>query len=193
MTSRIASAISRILQRLDSDNSENKAILSNLRGCTSVSDRKAAIVWPLLFENMKASDLSKNGQPTYAEKSIFSTLRLYAIYRQGNDSQTSFRSSLAADDPGLSFFAALARLKQNDQICEALNRRVQAVLASNNYEAAVNGLYHLMQILHSNLPHLKIDFAQLGGNLYFYQFSFENARSVCLRWGEQYFSSVSVK
>ncbi|MCI1942740.1 MAG: type I-E CRISPR-associated protein Cse2/CasB [Lactobacillus sp.] len=193
MNQKIARSVASMLVRLDNNDSGSRAMLANLRGCSSITDRKATIVWPLIFENIEMDCLSKNGQPTFAEKAVFSVLKLYAIYRQGSSMDTSYSSSLAKEQPGLTFFGALAELRKNEQIRDALDHRIQAVLASTNYDVAINGMYHLMQILHSHLPNMKIDFAQLASDLYSYQFSFENARSVCLRWGKQYFVLAAYK
>lgn len=189
----IAKTAVAMISRLDSDSSSSKAILASLRGCNSILDRKATAVWPLMFENLTEENLSKTGKPTAAEKALFSVLKLYAIYRQSNSTETSYRSAFTKEQPGLMFFSALARLRQNEQVMVALDRRVQAVLASTNYKTAINGVYSLMQILHGRTPNLKIDFAQLAVDLYIYQLNFESARSVCLHWGEQYFITLADK
>ncbi|MCI1290148.1 MAG: type I-E CRISPR-associated protein Cse2/CasB [Lactobacillus sp.] len=193
MNQSIARSVASMLVRLDNNDSGSKAMLANLRGCNSITDRKATIVWPLIFENIETDDLSKTGVPTCAEKAVFSVLKLYAIYRQGSNTDTAYRSSFSKEQPGLTFFGSLAKLRKNEQIRDALDHRIQAVLASTNYDVAVNGIYHLMQILHSNLPNMEIDFAQLASDFYKYQCSFENARSICLLWGKQYFGLTNSK
>ncbi|WP_236149816.1 type I-E CRISPR-associated protein Cse2/CasB, partial [Lactobacillus delbrueckii] len=66
-------------------------------------------------------------------------------------------------------------------------RRVQALLGTNNYNAVIDQLVHLMQIIKSKKTGIKIDYARLAGDLYKFQFGYRQANEVRLRWGEQYY------
>lgn len=188
MSPNIATIANRCILRLYNDGSLNKAALSSLRTSNSVVSKKATAIWPLLFELMPERLLSKNGKPTYGEIAIFTSLRAYAVYQQGKENPAFvdiFRRDYDYNSARL--FRVLSRLRQDETIREALDRRVEAVLASSNIDFVCRSLIHLIDILKSNQNITKIDFAHLALDLYGYQFSYEGARRISLRWGQEYF------
>ena len=158
-----------------------------MRNSNSILNRNATVIWPLLISNLEKKDLSRNGEPTYAEKAVYAALRCYAIYQQGNDEQCVYAPTDYQNGEYNDLFTALAALRRDATIQEALDRRVQAVLGNSNADSIINALYHLVAILKSREALRKIDFAQLGQELYYIQLNRESARQVCLRWGQQYY------
>lgn len=183
MKAQIKSTTSQIIHQIWGNNSPDKAVLSALRNSDSILSKNATTVWPLILKNLPENDLSINGKPTYGELAVFTALRAYAIYQQGTD-QFVFASTA---DEGSTFFRSLSHLRQNEQIVKGLDRRVQAVLASNNFNSLVNDLYHLLSIFKAASHNEQIDFAQLGQDLYFFQMNNELARQICLKWGQEYY------
>ena len=69
----------------------------------------------------------------------------------------------------------------------ALDRRVQALLASRNLANTVKSITQLTRILKSSNRELKVDYAQLAQDLFLFETSFEMANRICLKWGQQYY------
>ena len=88
---------------------------------------------------------------------------------------------------GVTFFNALAGLRTNDETRVALDRRVQALLASRNLANTVKSITQLTRILKSSNRELKVDYAQLAQDLFLFETSFEMANRICLKWGQQYY------
>lgn len=169
-----------IENRLYDNGNFDKGALASLRGSNSLLSKKATAVMPIMLSKLPKNSLSVDGTPTYAENAVFTALRCYAIYQQGNDYYVNGSSSK-------SIFEALAQLSQNDDLRDALDRRMSILLGSTNFNGVSNSIIHLLQILKSHDRNQTLNFASLAQDLYNFQFSFENARKVCLRWGRQYY------
>ena len=169
-----------IENRLYDNGNFDKGALASLRGSNSLLSKKATAVMPIMLSKLPKNSLSVDGTPTYAENAVFTALRCYAIYQQGNDHYVNGSSSK-------SIFEALAQLSQNDDLRDALDRRMSISLGSTNFNGVSNSIIHLLQILKSHDRNQTLNFASLAQDLYNFQFSFENARKVCLRWGRQYY------
>ena len=63
----------------------NRGALASLRGSNSLLSKKATAVMPIMLSELPKNDLSIDGTPTYAENAVFTALRCYAIYQQGNN------------------------------------------------------------------------------------------------------------
>lgn len=187
MKARIKRATAQTIHQIWAGGAPNKAVLAALRNSNSILNRNATVIWPLLISNLEKKDLSRNGEPTYAEKAVYAALRCYAIYQQGNDEQCVYAPTDYQNGEYNDLFTALAALRRDTAIQEALDRRVQVVLGNSNADSIINALYHLVAILKSKEAQRKIDFAQLGQELYYIQLNRESARQVCLRWGQQYY------
>ena len=169
-----------IENRLYDNGNFDQGALASLRGSNSLLSKKATAVMPIMLSKLPKNSLSVDGTPTYAENAVFTALRCYAIYQQGNDHYVNGSSSK-------SIFEALAQLSQNDDLRDALDRRMSILLGSTNFNGVSNSIIHLLQILKSHDRNQTLNFASLAQDLYNFQFSFENARKVCLRWGRQYY------
>ena len=187
MKARIKRATAQTIHQIWAGGAPNKAVLAALRNSNSILNRNATVIWPLLISNLEKKDLSRNGEPTYAEKAVYAALRCYAIYQQGNDEQCVYAPTDYQNGEYNDLFTALSALRRDTAIQEALDRRVQVVLGNSNADSIINALYHLVAILKSKEAQRKIDFAQLGQELYYIQLNRESARQVCLRWGQQYY------
>lgn len=189
--SEIRSATQEIIKCLYNNGDLNLGALASLRNSNSITSRKAVNVMPILLSKISEHSLSKDGIPTYDENAIFTALRCYAIYQQGNRDTCVYapfkKERDKKEENGIRFCSALANLRQDENIREALDRRMQVLLTANNFSSVNNTVIRLLQILKGHTRLLKIDFADLAGDLYIMQFSNESARKICLKWGEQYY------
>lgn len=188
MSNEIRSATSRIIYRIYDEGNFDRAILANLRSSSTIMSKQATNVWPILLSELDYRYLSKNGLPTYAEIAIYSALKCYAIYQQGNENNV-YASIYSDKDKGLSLFQALANARIDVDLRNSLDRRIEMVLSNTNPTSTIKAIIHLIGILKSNNKNLKIDFSQLSQDLFYFQIGYESARQICLKWGEQYYGA----
>lgn len=191
MAFEIEKATERIIRQLYNNGDTDKASLSALRSAATIDGYRAQKVWPVFLSNLDEQWLSKNGKATREEAAIFVAVRMYARHQQASDScvfgRRNYSDKKGEETNSRELFEALNWLKQGTDSHEALDRRVQALLGTNNYNAVIDQLVHLMQIIKSKKTGIKIDYARLAGNLYKFQFGYRQANEVRLRWGEQYY------
>jgi len=186
MTYEIEATANRIIKLLNRDGHPDKATLSSLINAPTITSQRAQTVWPILMANLDKNQLSHTGVPTPGEVAVYTAIRFYAIYQQGQDQFVYGKAS--GDQPdGIKFFTALAKLRQNEETRKALDSRVQNVLATTNAASVINGLSHLNSLLKGRNGVQKIDFAWLAQDLYRLQASYEQSTQVRLLWGQQYF------
>lgn len=185
----ITSAVNRMLFNLYGNGNLNKSVLASARHAVSITSPQAQAVWPILMDELEINYLSQNGQPTYAEKAAYAAIRLYAIHQQGNEKFVYATSKNKNDTQteGLTIFSVLAKLRQNEADKIALDRRIKAVLATNNVDSVINSLAHLVGIIKQKNLSYQIDYARLAQDLLYFQMSYEQANQVRLNWGRQYF------
>ena len=191
MAFEIEKATERIIRQLYNNGDTDKASLSALRSAATIDGYRAQKVWPIFLSNLDEKWLSKNGKATREETAIFAAVRMYALHQQASDScvfgRRNYSDKKDEETNGRELFEALNLLKQGTDSHEALDRRVQALLGTNNISATIDQLIHLMQIIKSKKTGIQIDYARLAGDLYRFQLGYRQANEVRLRWGEQYY------
>ena len=196
MENEIAATTARIINKLYGNGEPDKAVLASLRAADTIDSKRAQAVWQVLFSEMSEKDISNDptGRPTYAETAIYTALRCYAIHQQAVEDSVyaqSFSKDKTKNPEGVTFFNALAGLRTNDETRVALDRRMQALLASRNLANTVKSITQLTRILKANNRTLKVDYAQLAQDLFFFETSFKMANRICLKWGQQYYRQPS--
>lgn len=181
----IKEVTNKIIVRLYNNGDPDKATLATLRGASKITSPKAQQAWPVIMNHLPKEYLSKNGKPTEGEVAVYAAIRFYAIFQQGRDEFVSV--NLENTSTGVGLFKALARLRGNEELKQALDRRVQALLATTNIDSVLNSLVHLVEILKSSSSNVVIDFPLLAQNLYKFQRNYHCANEVRLAWGEEYF------
>lgn len=163
-----------------------KDILAGLRAGKDVTSQRARIFWPVMMENLSSEYLASN-EPTFEENAVYSAVRLYAIHQQGNDELVY----ASGKEEGNAFFEALKKVRiskqQNNIDTKSLDRRIQLLLATTNFGSLVNSLVQIEKIGKAS-GFNKVDYSQLAQDLLYFQYSYENANKVLLKWGREYFS-----
>lgn len=174
-----------IITKLHEREGNDKAILAALRRSNSILSRQATVVWPLLFEYIKDKDtFGENSRQTISERAIFTALRCYAVFEQGNDME---RDREYDNENAKSLFRNLSFLRKDERLRDALDRRAQAVLSTTNIEAVTRSLVSLTKIIKANNSAAIINYPELANDLYNFQLGFESARKVAIKWGREYF------
>ncbi len=177
----VRSVTNRIIQRIEQNNKNGQpdtGILAALRNSVGKPISEAEEVWPVLFESVPTSFLSWNGNPTYQENAIFSTLQIYAMGRQGSSENVNADSSYKGN-MGRSLSAG--RLIGDSQ---ALDRRFNTMVSAENFEGFT---YHMRQMfkLVKSKAKMTVNFGILSEDLYRYQLG-EKER-ICFKWAEGYY------
>ena len=176
----------RIIKKLHERDRNDKAILAAIRRSNSILSRQATIVWPMLFGFIKDKEFfSKTGMPNRQEKAVFTALRCYAVFEQGNDNE---RDREYINESSSSLFENLSFLRKDERLREALDRRVQAVLSSTNFESVSRSVVGLTKLVKANNAQASLNYPDLANDLYNFQFGYESSRKVAIKWGREYFS-----
>lgn len=157
--------------------SETRAALSRLRNSIGRDISETVEIWPLVFEEVPVEYLSKNGIPTHEENAIVTSLQLYALHQQGKDKSVHESSCN-------SIGKALHEIRDMDNT--ALDRRFNSLITSGNFKELTTHLRQLVKILRKK-PDIKIDYAKLAEDFYYYQKSPESANRMRMRWGQDYY------
>lgn len=174
-----------IITKLHEREGNDKAILAALRRSNSILSRQATVVWPVLFEYIKDKDtFGENSKQTISERAIFTALRCYAVFEQGNNME---RDREYDNENAKSLFRNLSFLRKDERLRDALDRRAQTVLSTTNVEAVTRSLVSLTKIIKANNSAAIINYPELANDLYNFQLGFESARKVAIKWGREYF------
>lgn len=198
MTKEIKSATAITIKNLWNNGNYDTAVLSALRQSKQINDHHAAITYPILFRYLPTTSINENGNVTYSETAVFTSLHLFALYQQSEHQKLLYKHYNYKDPhSGTTLMKALSQLRQDDKLQKALDRRVQILLMSNNINSVINSLTHLILILKAKAnPKPLIDFADLAQDLYQWQIkkgTFIGNRKITLKWGQQYFVEPNSK
>lgn len=167
------------------DTSSTRATLANLRNSLGRSVETSVEIWPLLYEHMPEETLSKNGCLTAEERAIITTLQLYSVHQQGQ--QTSVNEYEKDKYSNLGNSLKQLRIGENTK---AVDRRFNAMITASTYAELENHLRYLVKLLRSKgKGTIKIDYAQLGNDLFWFQVG--RHQSIKLSWGRSYYSQVN--
>jgi CRISPR system Cascade subunit CasB len=123
--------------------------------------------------------------PNRQEIAVFTALRCYAVFEQGNDNE---RDREYINESSSSLFENLSFLRKDERLREALDRRVQAVLSSTNFESVSRSVVGLTKLVKANNAQASLNYPDLANDLYNFQFGYESSRKVAIKWGREYFS-----
>ncbi len=201
MANEIADKTKRIIRKLYGNGTPDKAVLASLRTAETITSLRAKDVWPLLFSELEEKDLSKDpkGTPIRAEVAIYTALRCYALAQQGVEQSAYAPAWNGKKDTdkkaeGTTLFQALSQMRLNAKNSGALDRRVHTLLATRNTSSVIRSITQLVQIMKSQYGDIKVDYAQLAQDLYYFTLSYEAANHIRLKWGQQYYwQSASAK
>lgn len=166
---------------------KDSAKLSALRHGLGIDDHRGEAAWPLIFSTLDAKFLSDGKHESYAESAAYAALHSYAIYQQGVDGLVH-ASIYNPDKQARTLFEALATMRKADGTMPAgLERRMQSLFATTDYDAIVRSIYQLVRLLKGTHKNMVIDFAKLAQDLYSCQFSSYATKKVIMNWGRQYY------
>lgn len=164
------------------DESKQKAILARLRNSINKPLSENFDVLPFLFEKLPGEFLGTSDEASPEEKSILSALQLYALSKQGKG-----RTQNEGDDfpdKFLSFGASLRTIREGDKM-EALDRRFNAMITSDDFSEWVVHLRHLVKLIKSSEKNVRVDYPRLAEDLFWIAKGYKT--NVKLQWSRDYY------
>ena len=84
-------------------------------------------------------------------------------------------------------------MRKNPDDRTRIDGRVKPLLETTNINTVINSLNHLVSMIKGTKRKVKIDYAQLAQELFWFQVSFEQASQVQMAWGQKYFKAIPQK
>lgn len=158
-----------------------KALLANLRRGIGKKPGDMPELWGLLFADIPEELLSKTGEPTREEWSLYTALTLYALHQQSKKIRE--KNMHCRKDEGR-LGRAVGRLVSNDDDRERVARRFNAFATASDMQEAAYHLRGLVQLLRAQ--DIPLDYVRLAGELYRFQ-NPDEAPGVRLAWGQDFY------
>ena len=176
----VASVTKKILLQLSNqrETSAGKAILAKLRHAVGKPINEAKEIWPILFEHLPEEFLGQHGRASKEEVAILTAIQLYALHQQGNSQK------VLADDFQHNIGAALRTLRKDGDTV-AVDRRFNTMITATTAEELVYHLRHLITLLKSKAPSIKVNYAGLAQDLYWFMRDYQ--KNLRLNWARDYY------
>lgn len=158
-----------------------KAILANLRNSIGKPYSQTVEVWSFMFEHIPEEFLGKGTELTNMEKSILSTLQLYALHQQGKSENVHEHYKEPWKNMGFSL--SLLRLDANKR--QAADHRFNTMITSTTYYEFIHHLRQMTGLI--KRENATVDYVKLAMDLYI--FAKGDAEKVRLRWGKSYYGT----
>lgn len=173
----------------DLDSSYAKKQLAELRNSIG-RDELPITTLSLVFEYLPDRFLGKGGQLTAGENSLIKALQLFSIHQQGNETivhNTDLDSKSYEFRLGSAFHTYKKSVIQKNGESQSLDRRFNIMITSTHIDELFNHLRHLIKIASKEV---RIDYAQLAEDMYWFQRGYEN--DIRLKWSRQYYRSLAI-
>ena len=158
-----------------------RADLARLRRGIGKDPGELPELWPITLQDLDEALLSKTGEATFAERSIQTTLALFALHQQGKDLKNQPMHS-EKQNLGTSIRMLGSSDKGN---ADAIKRRFNVLATSDSTEELTHHLRAMIMLLKaSSVP---TDYRSLSSDLYWFQFPEQRDR-IRLRWGQDFYA-----
>ena len=161
------------------DESSQKATLAKLRNSIGKPLTENIGVIAMVFENAPDEFLGKRGQLSWGEDAILTAIQLFALHQQGKT-----ESVMQEDEKNISIGASLGYLRNSDD-SKSVDRRFNAMISSSTLDEIKTHLRHLIKLLKSREPNVKVDYALLGKDLFRIAKGYKE--DVALMWARDYY------
>lgn len=163
-----------------SGTSEGKATFAKLRNSIGKPLSETIEVWSLLFEYLPEEFLGIDQKISSEEKAILTTLQLYALHQQGLSTGVLMENEEGYKNIGYS----LKNMRKGDDIVST-DRRFNAMITSSSFEELIYHLRHMIKLLKSRSPEIRINYAKLSKDLYWFLRGYDE--KLRLAWAREYY------
>lgn len=166
----------------------SKAMLAKLRRGIGKDPAETPDVWEVTLEDIPEELTGYEGTGNFvaneAEMAIHTTLTLYSLHQQGNNSSVNSRER--------SFASAVRSLINSKTNEDSIKRRFDAIITSENLAELSNHARGLIQLMKASKPTITFDYPKFSRDLYGFQYD-EGRDEVRLRWGLDFYKMREMK
>ena len=162
------------------ESSMGKAILARLRNSIGRNYVDMVDIMPYVFGKLPDEFLGSSKRMTDEEICILTSLQLYAIYQQGEESCVYF------NEEGYSNIGTSLRVLRSGDDTTAVDRRFNAMITSTEFDELIVHLRHLIRLLKSKQKGIKVDYGRLAEDLYWIRKN-KNKENIILNWAREYY------
>lgn len=160
----------------------SKARLAQLRRGIGKKPGELSELWGFFLQDLPEELMRKDGEPSYAEWAIYTSLTIFALHQQGSRSE-----SMNAPGEENRLGCAVRRLVHTDDDEERVGFKLRLVADSDDMAELSYRLRNVVQLLRSE--NIKLDYVDLAKDLYNFQFA-DSADEIRLKWGRDFYRNI---
>ena len=172
----------KIYTLMNREESYVRATLAKLRRGVGKHPGSMPDIWDFTLMDLPEELLSKSGEPTSGEWAAHLSLSLFALHQQSHDIR---QKPMSATGGTLGSAVRTLVIKRGEASEDAIKRRFNMVVTSDNPEELAHHLRGLIQLLRSES--ISLDYPRLAEDLYWFQLP-DWRDGIRLRWGQDYYS-----
>lgn len=184
MTTKIYNATARVLRGIDQikDKSAKRALLANIRNTINRKAGSNLSALAYIFEKLPEEFLGDSETLNDYEKAILTAVQMYALHQQSNENSV-LKLDYNEGEKRQNLGDVLSTLRSDDS--KSLDSRFNAMITASNFTQLQNHLRQLIKILKSKKSGIKVDYASLADDLYW--FSKNRKAELKIKWGRSYY------
>lgn len=159
------------------EQSGSKARLAQLRRGIGKKPGELPELWGMFLMDMPEELIGRNGRPSYAEQSVYTTLTLFALHQQGH------AELMHAEGDENRLGRAAQKLAHKDEE-ENIRRKLSIAAGSDDMTELSYHLKTIVKLLANS--DIKLDYVDLAKDLYWFQFE-DSMDRVRLKWGQDFY------
>lgn len=165
------------------EQSGSKARLAQLRRGVGKQPGELPELWGSFLKNMPEELMGRNGDPSYAEWTIYTVLTLFALHQQGHS------RPMNAEGEENHLGRAARRLVQTEEDEENVRLKLSIVARSDDMTELSYHLKTIVKLLGNR--DIQLDYVDLAGDLYWFQFE-KYADRIRLKWGQDFYRTIKI-
>lgn len=184
MMNKVYNAAAIVLRGIDQikDKSAKRALLANIRNAISreVGSNLSALSY--IFEKLPEEFLGSREKLNDYEKAILTAVQMYALHQQSNENSV-LKLDYNEGEKRQNLGDVLSTLRSDDS--KSIDSRFNAMITASNFTQLQNHLRQLIKILKSKKSGIKVDYASLAADLYWF---LKNQKAeLKIKWGRSYY------
>ena len=168
---------------------KNKKVLADLRHGIGKKPGEIPQLWGYFLDSMPEGFFGE-GEPSKAEWAIYTSITLFSLHQQGKELDTELMYQ-----EGQTFGCAVSKLINEgidgiDNNRERVLRRFYPIVTANSIEELSHYMRSMIQIIRSDRNGIGLDYVDLAGDLYLFQFP-QYISNIRLKWGQDFYRNRS--
>ena len=180
MTNNVYNATARVLRGIDQikDKSAKRALLANIRNAIDREAGSNLSALAYVFEKLPEEFLGSRETLNDYEQAILTAVQMYALHQQSNE-KSVLKLDYNEGEKRQNLGDVLSNLRSEDS--KSLDSRFNAMITASNFTQLQNRLRQLIKILKSEKSEIKVDYASLAADLYWF---LKNQKAALkIKWG----------